>query len=1009
MLLPLIQNTHVYQRALNATTVKPYSALKLEHVVDTIGQALKHVHGQGFFIEYTRHGPEHTAELVNSLDWIIEDNQKSNLRDADYLFLLLACLLHDLGMLTTQEEFQKRDLKSLAHFEGSLSTFDRGREFLAAIPPKYPYREELIFEEFIRNHHAARIRSALLRDNASDIGDVSKIADLLKGVFHDFDQKCLGDLALICESHHKDDLDDLKKYQIKSVHGPSSEAQINVQAVAILLRIADVLQIGTGRTPSVDFSIISPSNPISHLHWMKEMGVRRVEGETVPAKAPDERDAHVIKIYGRFEEAEPFFALQNHLKFAGSELLRCVKWSSNSKSGAQHYQFLWDRIDGTEIETYGFEREQFSFQIDREKILNLLVGHTLYNDTRVVLRELVQNSVDAVRLEKHKKDSATYSPKISVELEPEERILVIADNGTGMTAATIKSHLLTVGSSYYSTEDFGKAFPGFTAISRFGIGILTAFMIADEIEITTSHPDEPKARRININGPSGTYLIKLVEKSQLPSSFIDKEHGTRIELNLRPQSREIDLSAELSHWFAFPDCELTARVGQQERKTIGFDHPVDFLTEVMNAVNTQQNGAMSFRDYEVLRCDVPGMFDGAYLVRRSRYSKRAYIARTDEFNRRRQAEDGELTVRECGVFLQGVRVLGGSPGFQSEGPVAVINGVGPRVPKTNVARSGIEQGPEYQAFLKALYGIYLAHSRKEVDAWSLETGNTSLTTRGRKLSNLVLNLSSNTIAVDQKIFQQQIDDEKRIVVEVMGERKLISRTELLDLEEFDTIESKFMRTAEDLIENLSATKSLDDIITSLELPTIDVLSDTILTEAGGNLDERALARVKIGRLNFDEASLQLTINWRKVEDGQDSDLRRLKPDMKRSTNGSRRSIILVASEAIGNDCNWSEDTILVCEYGCFVHPKNSQIELLERLLTEDQSNDEPPEFKLAFTHAILQLWPHDQYEHTRSLEEIAAAYGRGDAEALLTALKEHVAPFRSMRAIRVGKDEQLWF
>lgn len=1008
MLLSAIKDTYIYSRALAATNHKPYSVLKLDYIVETIGQALGHVHGQGFFKEYTRHGPEHSAELVKSLDWIVEERQRDNLRDADYLFLLLSCLIHDLGMLTTQEEFFKRDAKTLAAFEENLSQNKRGEDFLSSIPRGYPYKSELIFEEFIRHHHPARIRSALLQDGAKGIGDISKITSILQSVLRDLDQKCFDDLALICESHHKDDLDNLAKYSVKSVHGPSVEAQINIQAVAILLRVADVLQIGTGRTPSIDFSIISPTNPISHLHWMKEMGVRRVEGEIVPAQTPDDREVRQVRIYGRYDEAEPFFALQNHLKYAGNELVRCVRWSREAKSATQKYQFLWEKIDGSEIETHGFEREQFSFQIDREKILNLLIGHTLYNDTRVVLRELVQNSVDAVRLKKHKGEKSSYTPKIAVELKKDERKLIISDNGTGMTASTIKSHLLTVGSSFYSTDEFGKAYPDFTAISRFGIGILTSFMIADEIEITTSHPDEQKARRININGPSGTYLIKLIEKNQLPEGFIDREHGTRIVLNLRSQSRRISLVSELAHWFAFPACELTAQVDDDDPKRIGFEHPSEFLTDVINTVTAQDNGAARYFDYEVVNCDVPGLFDGAYLVRRSRYNQVSYLARTDEFGRRRQADEGESTVRDCGVFLQGVRVLGGSPGFQSEGPVAVINGTGKRVPKTNVARSGIEQGDDYKEFLKEIYDVYIDHGRKEVDRWSAATKNTSLTTKGRKISYHISGLAVNTNPAEPQLYQQQIDDEKRIVVEKKGERQLISRTELLSLKEFDTVESRFTQTAEELIENLTASKSLQDLITALDLPKIDIKSDVILTEANEHLDDRTLDRLQIGHLNFDEVSAQLSIKWTQVQDGQEG-LRRLKADTKRFSNGTRNPLILVPATALGNDCRWSEDTIIVCEYGSFIHPRNTQIEFFERLFSEEQRDEELPDFKKAMTHALAQLWHHNQYDRARSLDEIAGAYGRGDAEAMLSALKERITPFRTMHAIRIGEDSQRWF
>lgn len=998
-----IKNTYIYSRALAAAESKPYNVINLNHVIESIGRALNHVHAQGFFTDYTRHGPEHSVELVKSLDWIIEESQREKLLDADYLFLLLSCLIHDLGMITTQEEFLNRDAKTIAAFEEGLSKSDRGREFLASIRKDYRYRDEIIFEEFVRHHHAARVRSALLQDGEKGLGDVSRISPVLHDLFHKLDPKCIADLALICESHHKNDLDDLARYPIKSVHG-TGHAQINIHAVSILLRVADVLQIGTGRTPSIDFSIISPTNPISHLHWMKEMGVRRVEGQIVPPKSPEDREVRQVLIYGRYDEAEPFFALQNHLKYANGELGRCVRWSRDAKSSAQDFQFLWEKIDSSQIETHGFEREQFSFQIDREKILSLLIGHTLYNDTRVVLRELVQNSIDAVRLKKHKDTKTSYQPRITVELNKEERLLTISDNGTGMTAGTIKSHLLTVGSSFYSTDEFSKEFPDFNAISRFGIGILTSFMIADEIEITTSHPDESKARQIKINGPSGTYLIKLIEKSQLPVGFLDRDHGTRIVLRIRPQSRNINLISELEHWFVFPGCELFAKVGDGEPTSIGYGHPEEFLSAILEAVMAKPAVNDRYYDFEVVNCDAPGLFDGAYVVRRSKYSKRAAIARTDEFNRRRPSEEKEKSFRDCGVFLQGVRVLEGSPGYNSEGPIAVINGIGKRVPRTNVARTGIEQGDEYQEFLREIYNVYLNHGRKEVDKWSAETKNTSLTTRGRKISYHISTLSLN--ASDSKLLQQKIDDEKRIVVERRGQRELISKNELLSLPEFDTVDSPFTKTAEELIENLTASRSLHDIITALSLPDVDIKSDVILTESSVHFDAETLDQLRIGRLIFNETSGQLSINWRRVENGA-AGLERLQPDMRRFPNGSRSPLIFVPNECVGNENRWSKDTVILCEYGCLIHPNNSEIKFLRSLLSEEEGSEDLFGFKKAMTHVLSQLWQYHQ-ERARGVEEVAAAYGRSD-EAMATALKERIVPFRNMHAVRVPEDNRQWF
>jgi molecular chaperone HtpG len=80
-------------------------------------------------------------------------------------------------------------------------------------------------------------------------------------------------------------------------------------------------------------------------------------------------------------------------------LLYTVK--NKYKTHRSRLVFPWRNIDDSNVETEGFLREAFEFTIDQAKILDLLTGHTLYNDSQVVIRELVQNSLDAIRLQKH--------------------------------------------------------------------------------------------------------------------------------------------------------------------------------------------------------------------------------------------------------------------------------------------------------------------------------------------------------------------------------------------------------------------------------------------------------------------------------------------------------------------------------------------------------------------------------------------------------------------------------
>jgi HSP90 family molecular chaperone len=72
-----------------------------------------------------------------------------------------------------------------------------------------------------------------------------------------------------------------------------------------------------------------------------------------------------------------------------------------------------------------------------------------------------------------------------------------------MSQDTIVRHLLRVGSSKYQDQAFLKQFPDFSAISRFGIGVLSAFMVADTVQILTSEEEDEEAREISLESVHG--------------------------------------------------------------------------------------------------------------------------------------------------------------------------------------------------------------------------------------------------------------------------------------------------------------------------------------------------------------------------------------------------------------------------------------------------------------------------------------------------------------------------
>jgi molecular chaperone HtpG len=60
----------------------------------------------------------------------------------------------------------------------------------------------------------------------------------------------------------------------------------------------------------------------------------------------------------------------------------------------------------------------------------------------VVLRELLQNGIDAVRLQQLI-SAGEYEPTVRVAWNPDDRILTVTDNGTGMTQEVIEAFRVT--------------------------------------------------------------------------------------------------------------------------------------------------------------------------------------------------------------------------------------------------------------------------------------------------------------------------------------------------------------------------------------------------------------------------------------------------------------------------------------------------------------------------------------------------------------------------------------
>lgn len=165
--------------------------------------------------------------------------------------------------------------------------------------------------------------------------------------------------------------------------------------------------------------------------------------------------------------------------------------------------------------------ESFVFQVNLGGMIDILSNH-LYSSPEVFIRELLQNAVDAIAA-KRKRDpqsNITHQIRLVLNDNPEKPQLCFIDTGTGLTEAEIHRFLAVIGQSSKHDLTSGKVQNDY--IGRFGIGLLSCFLVSDVIRVQTRSDRTPEQSLEWCGNPDGTYTITPCEP--LP------ETGTRILL-----------------------------------------------------------------------------------------------------------------------------------------------------------------------------------------------------------------------------------------------------------------------------------------------------------------------------------------------------------------------------------------------------------------------------------------------------------------------------------------------
>ena len=222
-------------------------------------------------------------------------------------------------------------------------------------------------------------------------------------------------------------------------------------------------------------------------------------------------------------------------------------------------------IDRSNIISDGYIYGDFTFRLDRSEILELFMGERLYSNPYAFIRELLQNSIDAVRLRKalHPKEEFDDTIEITTWKDASGFLWIkINDSGVGMDEEIIHDYFLRVGRSYYRSAEVQAdlsrsgvtARGGFAAISRFGVGILSCFTVADTVEVSTrrlyKNGIKAKPLRLSVAHAEDFFTLRRHPMTVTPMPNLvnseesyREEAGTSIALRVNPARAEITAEA----------------------------------------------------------------------------------------------------------------------------------------------------------------------------------------------------------------------------------------------------------------------------------------------------------------------------------------------------------------------------------------------------------------------------------------------------------------------------------
>lgn len=467
----------------------------------------------------TDHSVAHSRMLWNYANIIVGD-KKNFINPLEAFILHTVFLVHDSGMcysvLNNQKEVEKDPLYT---------------DFITKNGNSTESKEEALFFTIRQRHgdFALRIATDTLREGEYLISDIPLREEL--GLI----------IGKIAKSHT------CNVNYIEREFGPKytnpnfpTDWSIDSQKLSFLLRTADAAHIDNLRTPKTN-RMIGEIPGISKEHWtfQKKLGFPQLSSDgllmystNTPFTSEEQKawwfcyDALLV-LDKELKNANEYFDVNNLESFTA----RGVKSINDTLELGKKY-----------IRTDGWNSINTQIKVSNPvHIASELGGVKLYGNINIALRELIQNSLDAInlyRIHTGQNNTNVGEIKLSIEKSEEDYYLTITDNGIGMSQTILTNELLDFGGSYWKSNRFKYDFQGihtkgFESIGKFGIGFFSTFMLGEKITVTSWKFGEAITNMKTLDFYDGLSSNPILREPTEKERSLVIDRGTSIKIKIK--------------------------------------------------------------------------------------------------------------------------------------------------------------------------------------------------------------------------------------------------------------------------------------------------------------------------------------------------------------------------------------------------------------------------------------------------------------------------------------------